>query len=182
MANENETNQAEAGTNQPTPNRNTGFWDSIGTQDIMLPFFGPGEDLKRQGFRVRFLTAGPRKETPSRFNEDTTECWFDIVHYPRPDKEEDQSLEAAEPKKMTWTISQISLLSELKKHAPLTDKTFDIRLVKVEDDWRRDHPKFKGNSRYEVTYVETEKTPDKNPNPASQTSRPIEPDIEVEEI
>ena len=55
---------------------------------------------------------------------------------------------------MTWTISQISLLLELKKHAPLGGKRFSIQLVRVDEDFQRRRPHYKGKDRYIVSPLE----------------------------
>ncbi len=104
----------------------------------MPPFFSPGEELKRKGFQVRFLSDYPRKETPSAFNQNARELWFDIDF---------------EGQVMTWTISQISLLVELKRHAPLGNKFFSIKLVPVDEEFKQRRPKYRGKERYEVTVV-----------------------------
>jgi hypothetical protein len=147
------TKQAETGTQ---PKR---FWDSIGSQGEMLPFFGPGQDLKRKGFRVQFLTDGPRKETQNQFNTNTTDCWFDIIYFQEKAEQKTGKM-AAVPVKMTWTINQISLLTELRRQAPLKNKIFDVRLVSVDGEWKEKHPKYKGNDRYEVNYIETREPPE----------------------
>jgi len=145
MAHENETEDADAGTNSSTgvqglPSDSAcPTWEALGIGGDLPEFFNPGEDGKRAGFRIKFLTAGPKKETMNRFNPGTKELWFDIEH-------------GEEVK--TWTVSQISLLVELKKHEPLTGKVFDIKLVPVDDEFRKQRPKYKGKDRYEVTLVE----------------------------
>jgi hypothetical protein len=59
---------------------------------------------------------------------------------------------------MTWTISQVSLLIALKEHDPIKDKTFDIKLVEVDDEFKKKNPKYKGKERYIVTEVTGEKS------------------------
>lgn len=145
MAHENETREAETGTDAvemnkaPPASPSCPTWDALGISGDLPDFFSPGEESKRSGVRVKFLTDGPKRETQNRFNPGTPELWFDIEH---------------EGEVKTWTISQISLLVELKKHEPLTGKTFDIQLVPVDDAFRKQRPKYKGKDRYEVTLVE----------------------------
>ena len=85
---------------------------------------------------MTFLIDGPRKETENNFDSSARDLWFDVAY---------------QGKEMTWTISQISLLSELKKHSPLKDKSLIIRLVPVTEEFRRKRPKYKGSERYEVS-------------------------------
>jgi len=110
-------------------------WHNLGGGAELPPFFSPREEMKRQGFTVRFLTDNPRRETPSAFDSRSMEFWFDIQYQGRT---------------MTWTISQISLLLELKKHPPLKGKTFFIQLVPVDDEFKRMRPQYKGKDRYLV--------------------------------
>jgi len=117
-------------TNCPT-------WEALGSDSEMPPFFSPNEELKRKGFKVRFLTDGPRKETDSPFS-DNKELWFDIAY---------------QDKTMTWTVSQISLLAELKRQAPLASKTLHIKLVPVDEEFKKRWPKFRGRDRYQVKPV-----------------------------
>lgn len=112
-------------------------WDRLGTSGGLPPFFNPREDQKRQGFVVKFHSGTPRKETTNKFNNNQ-ELWFDIEHQGQP---------------MTWTINQISLLMELKKHEPLAGKAFGIRLLPVDDVFKQMRPKYKGKDRYEVKLV-----------------------------
>ena len=170
MAQNQEIKQAESGTGQPMS-----FWESIGSQGEMLPFFGPDQDLKRKGFRVQFLIDGPRKETPNQFNTDTTDCWFDIIYFEEREDEKTGKMTSM-PVKMTWTINQISLLTALRQNAPLKNKVFDVRLVSVDEVWRKKHPKYKGSDRYEVTYVET-----KDP-PRETYSLERDEDVQVEKV
>ena len=128
----NETNYAKAGT-QPT---GCPSWDNMGNSGDLPPFFRPTEEMKRTGFEVTFLVDGPRKETENNFDSNARDLWFDISY---------------QGKEMTWTISQISLLSELKKYSPLKDKTVFVRLVPVTEEFRRKRPKYKGSERYEVS-------------------------------
>ena len=113
-------------------------WEALGGGLEMPPFFSPGEEMKHRGFQVKFLTDGPRKESPNPWDETGRELWFDIEH---------------QGKKMTWTISQISLLVELKRLAPLAGKTLSIELVPVDDKFRQKWPRFRGKERYEVKLV-----------------------------
>jgi hypothetical protein len=118
-------------TNCPT-------WDAFGQDSDMPPFFSPNEDLKRKGFTVRFLADGPRKETDSPFS-DNKELWFDIEYQSR---------------KMTWTISQISLLAELKRQSPLAGNTLHVRLIPVDEEFKKRWPRFRGRDRYQVKPVQ----------------------------
>jgi hypothetical protein len=113
-------------------------WDNIGVGGEMLPFFSPKEELKKSGFEVRFLSDRPRKETDNRFDEGAKDFWFDVEY---------------QGEKLTWTISQISLLIELKRNAPLEGKSFEIKLIPVDNDFRKQRPKYKGKERYEVTEI-----------------------------
>jgi hypothetical protein len=47
---------------------------------------------------------------------------------------------------------------ELQKHKPLTGRTFDIQLVPVDDEFKKQFPKYKGKDRYTVTPVEENDT------------------------
>ncbi len=109
-------------------------WEALGSDSEMPPFFSPNEELKRNGFTVRFMTDGPRKETDSPFS-DNKELWFDIIYRDRT---------------MTWTVSQISLLAELKRQAPLAGKALHIRLIPVDEEFKKRWPKFRGRDRYQV--------------------------------
>ena len=131
----NETNYAKSGT-QPT---GCPSWDNMGNSGDLPPFFRPTEEMKRTGFEVTFLVDGPRKETENNFDSNARDLWFDISY---------------QGKEMTWTICQISLLSELKKHSPLKDKTLVICLVPVTEEFRRKRPKYKGSERYQVAETE----------------------------
>ena len=138
MANENHIDQAAAGTSgQQALQDSSGCptWDNLGATRELPPFFSPREDLRRQGFTVKFLTDKPRKETPSAFDNRSMELWFDIEY---------------QGKTMTWTISQISLLLELKKNAPLKGKEFFIQLVPVDAEFKKARPQFRGKDRYLV--------------------------------
>ena len=141
MARENEINTAEAGTEQKGPissNTVCPTWEKLGSGGDLPPFFSPNEEMKRSGFVVRFLSDQPRKESPSVFKPNTQELWFDIVY---------------EGEVMTWTISQISLLLELKKHEPLGGKFFQVQLVPVDEAFKERWPKYKGKDRYVITAV-----------------------------
>ena len=92
---------------------------------------------------VKFLSGGPRKETESPFSGNR-ELWFDIEY---------------QGQKQTWTISQVSLLAELKRMAPLTDRNLHIQLVPVDDEFRKKWPKFKGKDRYAVKPAVRKATP-----------------------
>lgn len=127
--------RAESGTQGASSATPT--WDSYDGE--MFPFLSVKEDEKRAGFRVTFLAEKPRRETVNKFNAQNTDFWFDVSY---------------EGEQYTWTISQISLVLELQKHKPLKDKSFDIKLVPVDDDFKKQFPKYKGNDRYEVTPVE----------------------------
>ena len=121
----------------------TPFWDNMG--DKQLPFFNPTEQQKKEGLTVKFLTNKPRKQTTNKYNpnQPKPELWFDVEVKGEP---------------MTWTISQVSLLIALKGHEPIKDKTFDIKLVKVDDDFKKKNPKYKGKQRYIVTGVKSKET------------------------
>lgn len=171
MAQKQETIGAESGTatntETPQPQSGTPFWDGMGDGE-QLPFFGPGEELKRKGLLVQFLADKPRRETVNKFDESKTDCWFDIIYF-RPTADGKTTM----PVKMTWTISQISLLAELKNQAPVKNKIFQIKLDKVDDEWKKAHPKYKGKERYSVTFIE-EKDPPKETFPAETDSEKIE--------
>lgn len=125
------------------PIEGTPYWDNIG--DNQLPFFNPTEQKKKKGLRVKFLADKPRKQTTNRYNpnQPKPELWFNIE---------------AKGEPMTWTISQVSLLIALKEHEPIKDKTFDIKLVEVDDEFKKKNPKYKGKERYIVTEVTGEKS------------------------
>jgi len=122
----------------------TPYWDNIG--ENQLPFFNPTEEKKKEGLRVKFLIDKPRKQTTDRYDPDKPRpaLWFDID---------------VKGNQMTWTISQVSLLVALKEHQPLKDKTFDIKLVPVDKEFKDKNPKYKGKERYIVTEV-TETKPE----------------------
>lgn len=126
-------------TTQPD-NRACPTWDALGMDTDMPPFFSPNEELKRNGFAVTFLAGGPRKETDSPFS-DNKELWFDVEYQGR---------------KMTWTISQVSLLAELKRQAPLAGKHLLIKLIPVDEAFKQRWPKFRGRDRYQVKLVPDE--------------------------
>ena len=156
MTEEKNTNIAETGTKQPIVNRN-GFWSNLGNENGNLPFFSPGEDTKRRGFTVQFLSPEPKRETSNRFNPERTDCWFDINYLQKVEDENGGKKEIAEKK--TWSISQISLLSALKGHSPLTNKIFSVRLVRVDQTWRERFPNYKGIYRYDVEYLGARELP-----------------------
>lgn len=146
MAQENETRRAGSGTdkNQQTITE-CPAWEHAG--QTQLSFFNPTEEMKREGLSVTFIADGPRKETINTYdrNYPKPELWFDVeingMH-------------------MTWTISQVTLISELKKNAPLKGKTFAIRLVPVTEQFRKENPKYKGKDIYEVKVIkETDSEP-----------------------
>lgn len=112
-------------------------WEALGPDSNMPPFFSPNEELKRNGFKVKFLADGPRRETDSPFS-DNKELWFDIEY---------------QGQKMTWTISQVSLLAELKRQVPLAGKNLHIKLVPVDEEFKKRWPKFRGRDRYQVKPV-----------------------------
>lgn len=122
----------------------TPFWDNIGGEQ--LPFFNPTEERKWRGIRVKFLSDAPRKQTENRFDPKNPkpELWFDVEVMGNP---------------MTWTISQVSLLVELKNNAPLSGKTFDIQLVAVDEEFKKQNPKYKGRTRYKITEVNAAENP-----------------------
>ncbi len=129
-----ETNSATSGT----PSSGCPTWDGMGISGDLPPFFKPTEDMKRNGFEVIFLSDGPRRETENNFDKNSKDLWFDISY---------------QDKEMTWTISQISLLSELKKHSPLKEKILRIRLVPVTEEFRKKRPKYRGSERYQVEEI-----------------------------
>ena len=114
-------------------------WDNIGKEQ--LPFFNPTEMQKRAGFRVKFIIDGPRKETVNSYDPHNPkpELWFDV---------EIKGIA------QTWTICQVSLLPELKKHEPLKNKVFDIKLMAVTEEFCRDNPKYRGKDRYDVKEIQ----------------------------
>ena len=123
-----EKNIGKSGDECPT-------WNELGDRaSQMPPFFTPSEEIKRNGFKIKFLAEGPRKETLSPFNG-KQELWFDVEY---------------EGRLMTWTISQISLLLELKKHAPLQGRSFRIRLVQKNGTLDPTRNRFRSRYRYEV--------------------------------
>jgi len=135
MAQKEVNKQAEAGTQGATSV--TPKWDSYGGE--MYPFLSLNEEQKREGFRVQFLIDKPRRETPNKFHPTETDFWFDVVY--------DKDL-------YTWTISQKSIVMELQKHKPLKNKIFDVKLVPVDEEFKKLFPKYKGNDRYELKYIE----------------------------
>ena len=140
MAQEEVPRSAESGTEGQS---STPKWDSF--EGEMYPFLSVKEDEKRKGFKVKFLSDKPRKETPNKFNGQETDFWFDVEY---------------EGDTYTWTISQISIVMELQKYKPLSGKEFDIKLVPVDDDFKKQFPKYKGKDRYTVTEVGGEPTVD----------------------
>ena len=147
MAQENKTSQAESGTDQNQTACPT--WDNMGKEQ--LPFFSPTEGKKREGFRVKFLTDAPRKETVNNYDPEKPkpELWFDVT---------------IKGETLTWTISQVSLLGELKRHAPLKDKTFDIKLTQVTEEFKKQNPRYKGRDRYVVTEIKDSEAKDNTDN------------------
>ena len=146
MAEDKNTYPAEVGTHEvpteaPIANEvqsGCPTWDSINNEADYPPFFNPKEDIKREGFSVTFLKSDPRKETPNRFQIGSTDLWFDIQHG---------------NKAYTWTVNQVTLLMELKKHAPLAGKTLQIKLVPVDDAFLKRLPRYRGKDRYMVEEV-----------------------------
>ena len=151
--------EAATGTNQ-TPTA-TPVWDSYDGE--MYPFLSVNEEQKRAGFRVHFLGDKPRKETVNKFNAQNTDFWFDVVYEGNPH---------------TWTVSQVSLVLELQKHKPLKGKTFDIKLVPVDDEFKKQFPKYKGKDRYDVKPVEATDAPATEKQPDNDEPVPVE-DIEA---
>ncbi len=145
MANETQNYPAENGTNaipENNPDRNKEAvcptWEHLGNGNEFPPFFNPGEDLKRKGFIAVFLCNDPRRETPSKYKPGMNQLWFDIQN--------DQQT-------YTWTIDQISLLLELKRHEPLAGKALRIQLVPVDETFRQKMPSYRGKDRYLVEDV-----------------------------
>ncbi len=174
---ENQTSLAESGTEQTDvregqhqaqkTSSDTGCpaWDNMGKEQ--LPFFNPIEEVKKAGLIVKFLAEGPRKETQNTYdpNHPKPELWFDV---------------SVDGKKMTWTISQATLLIELKKNEPLKNKIFDIRLVPVSKEFKEQNPRFKGKERYEVHYIRTDNEPETTYTDADKADK--EEPIDVEQI
>jgi len=133
---QNEENQAEIGTQSAASA--TPVWD--GYNGEMYPFLNIKEKRKREGFRIHFLIDKPRKETPNNFDPKDTDFWFDVVY---------------DNQKRTWTIGQKSLVMELQKYKPLKNKIFDVKLVPVDEEFKKQFPKYKGKDRYELKYIET---------------------------
>ena len=166
-----QTSQAESAQDQnQNQNTQTGSgcpsWDNMGKEQVQLPFFNLNEDEKRKGFRVKFLTDEPRKETTNNYNPNipVPELWFDVE---------------TEGETKTWTISQITLLSELKKQASLKDKTFDIKLEPITEEFKKKNPKYKGKDRYMVIEV---KEGDEQPEQTEQAAQDIQDIKDVEDI
>ena len=134
MAQEKEINPANAGTGHS----HTPVWDGYGGE--MYPFLNIKEEQKRKGFKVQFLMDKPRKETVNNFDQNATDFWFDVVY---------------EGDLYTWTLSQISLIMELQKYKPLKNKVFKIQLVPVNEEFKKQYPKYKGKDRYKADYIET---------------------------
>lgn len=135
MAYDKEEKPAESGTKYNATASPT--WDSFNGE--LHPFLQLNEDIKRAGFRVKFLSDAPRKETVNNFDNTQTDFWFDVEH---------------EGETRTWTLSQKSLVMELQKHKPLNGKSFDIKLIPVDDKFKEKFPKYKGKDRYSVTPVD----------------------------
>jgi hypothetical protein len=145
MAHETENYPAETGANkiaEINPDLNSQgtspTWDRLGNNGDLPPFFNPGEEAKRKGFVAVFLCNSPRKETPSKYKPGMNQLWFDI--------QSDQQT-------YTWTIDQISLLIELKKHQPLVGKALRVQLVPVDEAFRQRMPRYRGKERYLVEDV-----------------------------
>jgi len=139
-------NMENQNSEQMNLNADTPYWNGIGQEQ--LPFFNPTEEQKTKGIKVKFLSDGPRKQTVNQFdpNNPKPELWFDVE---------------VMGNMMTWTISQVSLLIELKNMAPLNGKTFDIQLVPVDEEFKKTFTKYKGKTRYKVTEVtDVEKPPE----------------------
>lgn len=132
----------------------TPYWDGLGEEQ--LPFFNPTEEKKKKGLRVKFLSDGPRKQTVNKYDPDKPkpELWFNID---------------VMGNQMTWTISQVSLLIELKEHEPLKGKSFDIKLGPVDEEFKKANPKYKGKERYKVTLVPEDKIATSDNKPAEPT-------------
>lgn len=135
MAYDKEEKPAESGTQDNASN--TPEWDKYDGE--MHPFLSINEERKRAGFRIKFLSDKPRKETVNKFDNSATDFWFDVEH---------------EGETRTWTMSQKSLVMELQKHKPLSGKSFDIKLIPVDDEFKEQFPKYKGKDRYAVTPVD----------------------------
>jgi len=158
MAQKQEKSPAGTGTQQS----NTPVWD--GYSGEMLPFLNLKEEQKRAGFRIQFLSDKPRKETPNNFDPKETDFWFDVVY---------------EGGLHTWTISQKSLVMELRKYKPLKNKVFDIKLGPVDEEFKEQFPRYKGKDRYEVTYIETKEPEIKE---TESTSADKDEEVEIETI
>jgi len=138
MAQEQETNPADSGTTSTADNtNNTPEWDKYNGE--MHPFLNINEDIKRAGFRVKFLSDSPRKETVNNFDNTQTDFWFDVE---------------SDGETYTWTFSQKSLVMELQKHKPLSGKTFEVKLIPVDDEFKKQFPKYKGKDRYTVALID----------------------------
>ena len=132
-----EENQPSADTGTKDNATASPTWDSFNGE--MYPFLQLNEEIKRAGFRVKFLSDAPRKETVNNFDNTQTDFWFDVEH---------------EGNTNTWTFSQKSLVMELQKHKPLSGKSFDIKLIPIDDKFKEQFPKYKGKDRYSVTPVD----------------------------
>ena len=134
----------------------TPYWDGLGEEQ--LPFFNPTEEKKKEGLRVKFLSDGPRKQTVNKYdpNKPKPELWFNID---------------VMGNQMTWTISQVSLLIALKGHEPLKGKTFDIQLVKVDEEFKKANPKYKGKERYKVIIVPEDEPSTTDEKPADSAPK-----------
>jgi hypothetical protein len=133
-----EENQPSADTGTKDNATASPTWDSFNGE--LHPFLQLNEEIKRAGFRVKFLSDAPRKETVNNFDNTQTDFWFDVEH---------------EEETRTWTMSQKSLVMELQKHKPLNGKSFDIKLIPVDDKFKEKFPKYKGKDRYSVTPADT---------------------------
>jgi hypothetical protein len=62
---------------------------------------------------------------------------------------------------------------ELQKHRPLKGKTFEIKLLPVDDAFKKAFPKYKGKDRYRVTPV---------PSTPGKTNSASEPEVTEETV
>ena len=118
-----EENQPSADTGTKDNATASPTWDSFSGE--LYPFLNLNEEQKRAGYRIKFLSDRPRKETVNNFDATATDFWFDVEY---------------EGDTRTWTISQKSLVMELQKHKPLNGKSFDIKLIPVDDKFKEKFP------------------------------------------